>query len=290
MDETTEPIIAVIGHPIAGNPTQFALETGLQAAGIDCRVLSVDLSPDKIEPALIGMLAMDFKAVWVASSCRPTIENAVLKSESKIDLLLRVPPQGSPSDVVTYAGWYPQSLKRKTAADWIQEDSRKTRLAKVIFVNEQIEPSRSSPEFLESAMNQRLDWLNRHDTADSSTLDESNLVLLEQVPDANQIAAYQDDLADDQTWLIVIEQLRNEHHPDRFDFEIPARHTLIDLHEECDSQYLVALDRLKASSQGDVIRCVDLHARCLSELVTELFEQTVPVEVFQEAIDEYLAV
>jgi len=77
MDGTTEPIIVVIGHPIAGNPTQFALETGFQSAQIDCRVLSIDLSAADFPAALAGMDAMKFRAVWVTPSCRGAIqENA----------------------------------------------------------------------------------------------------------------------------------------------------------------------------------------------------------------------
>ena len=46
MDGTTEPIIAVIGHPIAGNPSQLALERALRAMDLDWRVLSFDVKPD----------------------------------------------------------------------------------------------------------------------------------------------------------------------------------------------------------------------------------------------------
>ncbi|TWT86099.1 hypothetical protein [Neorhodopirellula pilleata] len=294
MDETTEPIIAVIGHPIAGNPTQFALETGLQAAGVDCRVFSVDLSPDKIEPALVGMFAMNFKAVWVASSCRPTIEQASEETDTNIDLLVRTPSQEAHADPITYSGWYLESLKMKTTAAFIHEASQKSHLAKVIFVNEGLEPQESSTdahtEAHAEAIKQRLSWLNRYNAAHPVKLEDADVVLLNQAPSSAEIAALQDDLGEDQSWLMIIEQRQGKGTAVRFDFEIPARQTLIDLNEECDSQYVVALDRLKASSPGDVIRCVDLHARCLSALVAQLFGKTAPVEVFQEAIDEYLAV
>lgn len=290
MDETTEPIIAVIGHPIAGNPTQFALETGLQAAGVDCRVFSVDLSPDKIEPALTGMFAMNFKAVWVALSCRSTIQAANAKTDSSIDLLVRTPLKEASAEAVPYAGWYPHSLKMKTVANLIHEASRGTQLAKVIFVNEGIEPSEFSAEAEGNAIKQRLSWLNQDEVEHPFTLDESKLVFLRRTPNSEQIQAFTENLDEDQSWVVILEQRRGKELADRFDFEVPAHQILIDLNEECDSQYLVALDRLKASSQGDVIRCVDLHARCLSEMVAQLFRKTVPVEVFQEAIDEYLAV
>ncbi len=54
MDGTTEPIVAVFGHPIAGNPSQFALERALVALDLDWRVLSFQVAPDQIPKALDG--------------------------------------------------------------------------------------------------------------------------------------------------------------------------------------------------------------------------------------------
>ncbi|MEM8912669.1 MAG: hypothetical protein AAGC97_12965 [Planctomycetota bacterium] len=70
MDVTTEPVIAVIGDPIAGNPTQFAMETALDRAGVDARVLSLSLPPHRIATALDGMSAMSFRGVWIDASCQ----------------------------------------------------------------------------------------------------------------------------------------------------------------------------------------------------------------------------
>ncbi len=57
MDGTTEPILVVIGNPIAGNPAQFALERSLRALDLDWRVLSFDVIPDHV-PAAIGGFAV----------------------------------------------------------------------------------------------------------------------------------------------------------------------------------------------------------------------------------------
>ena len=64
MDGTTEPIIAVLGHPIAGNPSQFAFESALQSMELDWRVVSFDVSPEDIPAALQGF----YDIVWVNSS------------------------------------------------------------------------------------------------------------------------------------------------------------------------------------------------------------------------------
>lgn len=54
MDGTTEPLLAVIGNPIAGNPSQFALERAIASLGLDWRVLSFDVPPEDIAAALNG--------------------------------------------------------------------------------------------------------------------------------------------------------------------------------------------------------------------------------------------
>ena len=77
MEVTTEPIIAVIGHPIAGNPTQFALETALETAQIDARVLSLNLPDDRITAAIHGMAAMGFRGVWIDQSCRTAVQQVL---------------------------------------------------------------------------------------------------------------------------------------------------------------------------------------------------------------------
>ncbi len=65
MDGTTEPLIAVIGHPIAGNPSQFALERALVAMDLDWRVLSFDVPPDKIQVALDGAEVLGIRGVLI---------------------------------------------------------------------------------------------------------------------------------------------------------------------------------------------------------------------------------
>lgn len=70
MDGTTEPIIAVIGHPIAGNPSQFAIERGLDSMGLDWRVLSFDVHPENIAAALEGFKVTGIAGVLIDASIR----------------------------------------------------------------------------------------------------------------------------------------------------------------------------------------------------------------------------
>ena len=67
MDGTTEPVVAVIGHPIAGNPSQFALERAFSAMELEWRVLSFDVAPDKIAVALDGIDVLGIRGVLIGS-------------------------------------------------------------------------------------------------------------------------------------------------------------------------------------------------------------------------------
>ncbi len=68
MEGTTEPIVAVIGHPIAGNPSQFALERSLHEMNLDWRVLSLDVQPDDVAVALEGFLVTGIVGVLIDPS------------------------------------------------------------------------------------------------------------------------------------------------------------------------------------------------------------------------------
>jgi hypothetical protein len=63
MDGTTEPVVAVIGHPIAGNPSQFAFERALAAMQLEWRVISFDVAPDAISAALDGAEVLGLRGI-----------------------------------------------------------------------------------------------------------------------------------------------------------------------------------------------------------------------------------
>ena len=65
MDGSTQPLIAVIGYPIAGNPAQFALLRALAAMGLDWGVLSFEIPPDQLGAALDGIQVLRFHGVLV---------------------------------------------------------------------------------------------------------------------------------------------------------------------------------------------------------------------------------
>lgn len=59
-DSLLQPILAMIGHPVAGNPTQYMLEQAFSQLQLDWRYLSLDVSPDDLATAVRGMRAMGF--------------------------------------------------------------------------------------------------------------------------------------------------------------------------------------------------------------------------------------
>lgn len=67
MDGTTEPIVAVLGHPIAGNPSQFAIERALESMQLDWRVLSLDVKPSDVATAINGAWVMGLRGVLLDS-------------------------------------------------------------------------------------------------------------------------------------------------------------------------------------------------------------------------------
>lgn len=68
MDETTEPLIVVIANPIAGNPTQFAIERALNAMDLDWRVISFNVRPEDVAAALEGFLVTGIIGVFIDPS------------------------------------------------------------------------------------------------------------------------------------------------------------------------------------------------------------------------------
>ncbi|WP_162006651.1 hypothetical protein [Roseimaritima sediminicola] len=72
-DSAVQPIACVLGHPIAGNPTQFAVERALAAADIDWRFLSLDVTAEDLPAAVAGMRAMGFRGGIVADPHRGAV-------------------------------------------------------------------------------------------------------------------------------------------------------------------------------------------------------------------------
>lgn len=55
-----QPVLALLGYPIEGNPTQYITEKAFRDYNLDWRYLTLEVSPDNLEDAVRGMRAMGF--------------------------------------------------------------------------------------------------------------------------------------------------------------------------------------------------------------------------------------
>jgi shikimate dehydrogenase len=58
---SVQPVLALLGLPVAGNPAQYMVEKALAHHGLDWRYLSVEVAPERLEDAVRGMRAMGFR-------------------------------------------------------------------------------------------------------------------------------------------------------------------------------------------------------------------------------------
>lgn len=126
MDRTTEPVIAVLGHPIAGNSAQFALLRVFEAMRVDWRVLSFDVLPAQLHTALDGLDALGFEGVLIATSLSTAASrwasitstneaaDGADRPEEPFDCLYRARRQ---SDVPDRGSW----RRQNAAAAWLDE-------------------------------------------------------------------------------------------------------------------------------------------------------------------------
>jgi shikimate dehydrogenase len=61
MSESSQEVVCCLGHPVAGNPTQYMMEKAFASAGLDWRYLTCDVPPEKLADAMRGVRALGFK-------------------------------------------------------------------------------------------------------------------------------------------------------------------------------------------------------------------------------------
>ena len=55
-----QPILAIIGHPVDGNPSQYVLHQAFEEGNLDWRYITLDVAPEDLEDAVKGMRVMGF--------------------------------------------------------------------------------------------------------------------------------------------------------------------------------------------------------------------------------------
>ena len=83
MDQSaTLPLLGLIGHKIAGNPTQFAIEQALRAAQLDWRFLSFEISPEGLAAAIAGVDVLGFRGLMLADPYESQVQTLVPHSSA----------------------------------------------------------------------------------------------------------------------------------------------------------------------------------------------------------------
>jgi shikimate dehydrogenase len=68
-----EEIIAVLGAPAAGNPSQYLFERAFAAAGLEWQIITCDVEPGQIAEAAAGAAAMGFRGCLLAGPLRQAV-------------------------------------------------------------------------------------------------------------------------------------------------------------------------------------------------------------------------
>ena len=62
--EVIQPVVACLGFPVAGNPTQFLMERAVLQLGLDWRFVTLQVEPDQFEQAALGVRALGFAGTF----------------------------------------------------------------------------------------------------------------------------------------------------------------------------------------------------------------------------------
>jgi shikimate dehydrogenase len=70
---TLQEIVALLGYPVAGNPTQYIVERAFSSAGLDWRYLTLEVPPENLPDAVRGMRALGFRGGNVTMPHKRTV-------------------------------------------------------------------------------------------------------------------------------------------------------------------------------------------------------------------------
>jgi len=65
-----QEVIALLGHPAAGTPAQYLFERVVVGDSLDWRFVTLEVEPERLGEALIGLEAMNFRGCLLAGSLR----------------------------------------------------------------------------------------------------------------------------------------------------------------------------------------------------------------------------
>ncbi|MEL6105908.1 MAG: hypothetical protein AAFU85_07725 [Planctomycetota bacterium] len=110
MDGITEPVILVLGHPIAGNPAQFALERAFASLELEWRVLSSDVTPENLRQAIAGAEVLGFRGMLLDESL---IRSEEADDGTRHDCLSRDPESEAWQSEDALSAWLEKRITEK---------------------------------------------------------------------------------------------------------------------------------------------------------------------------------
>ena len=256
MDGTTEPIIAVIGHPIAGNPSQLAIERALAHLQLEWRVLSFDVPEDHVHQALDGFSVLSIRGVLIDSSLATAAARwQVPSSDDRVDCLTR-----------NNEGTMDASDQRKRLMASLFEGVSDSETVGLV----------GNPET--TIETRRDEWFD----------------LMEHLPILNNALLTSEDVTSDQLTsvkrVVVAPDWQGfDHNPELEQaiaqwFNETPKAILIDLSDQ--NPIVSKID----NGDGVILRCIDLQSMWLQRCLEEWTSMNVPIEIMSEAIEEYTGV
>ncbi len=283
MDRTTEPVIAVLGHPIAGNATQFALERAFATMQIDWRVLSFDVEPSKLHLALDGLDVLGVEGVLIDPS---------LSDAAKLWARTKSPHVPKPQQISVVPVLSSDELnENQTERDQIDPP---TDIAFDILFREHSSPktkSRAGWSSLDASGTWLADTTREHFESRGRVIERWARLgtMTSQWPDALQPllnAAEQVDLEPDSADtlnLIIVSLLSNE----KVNFDDWPRSDLSTLVLDT-AGHIVPTSLTELGYR--VVTAEDLQVGMLGRCLSQWTGQSPPLDVLREAIEEYSAV
>lgn len=253
MDGMIEPVILVLGNPIAGNPIPFALERAFESLSLSYRVLSCELQPTDFEAAIEGARVLGIRAVFLDASL--SADSHFGQSGLAFDFLDRKP--GEDTD------WYPMRLIN----EWLYHAILGFLPTQAVD-NENLDPS---SEIASENIERRLLWIGEEDARFPSDLATSQ--------SRSPIAWAPSEAIEQADMIAISNQIEVDSWP-----QSQKKTLVIDLATPPNE-----LAGLKSLGYH-VIDFEALRVGVLASLVERVTGQQADSDVIQEAIEEYLAV
>ena len=280
MDGSTEPIIAVIGHPIAGNPSQFALERALVAMQLDWRILSLDVRPKDIQKAIDGAWVMGMQGLFLddagaKAAVRQALKNPTGRNSGSGKGSVKQDKEGENTEEVTRKKlsaapptcFFRDSVggdgftRENAESKWLEEviqnhfHAQQSSIGPVLWIGE---PDVRFPSGMVDIDTQSpIAW------AASESIEKSKLIVLSESVD---VTSWPEN--DGTSMVIDLSKTSLQAYDDDVGVDFPA------------------LRKLGYS----IVSAEELRAAALSQSLLRWTGARPPIEILQEAIEEYLAV